>query len=82
MKTTFPGKLTKILGDYDLGKLDMPSLSTSDITDAVLADPDLVKLREWLRHESRSDTDNFGSPPGYAMRSWNLSEEFISWVLA
>jgi hypothetical protein len=47
-----------------------------------LSHPDFQALKKWLKHESISDQDNFGSPPGRQMLDWNLSPEFVEWVLS
>jgi hypothetical protein len=48
---TFRDALTATLADYDLGKLNDPSLKTSDIADAVLAMPEMQAVLDWLHDD-------------------------------
>lgn len=62
--------------DYD-GREDVYMVDVK----VVLAVPDFDALRQWLKHQATSDESNFAVPIGQAMRDWNLSEEFITWVM-
>lgn len=71
----FRDAITDTLSVYDLGKLDDPSLKTADVTDAVIAMPEMQAIKSAL-----GTLAHYGGP-GY-LDYLELPVSVIEWVTA
>lgn len=74
---TFRQWLTGFLGDYDLGKLNDPSLKTEDIADDLLRTPEMQDLRHllWALHDDTKDFERHGEMHSWAFKAWTKFAE-------